>query len=147
MPDHDHRAGDPRRVHLGVFFTGVGPQLIWADPSCASHHEIDTFVQVIQILERGLFDAFFLGEGLRVRENRGKVFDLDVSGRPHSTWAQRSASIWLSRPFGPPPPPTRRANTAAQRVSRTVARSKSLRRLRTGVRALPALHPLDTLKR
>jgi alkanesulfonate monooxygenase SsuD/methylene tetrahydromethanopterin reductase-like flavin-dependent oxidoreductase (luciferase family) len=81
VPDHDHDDRSPR-VHLGVFFTGVGPQLIWADPSCASHHEIDTFVEVVQLLERGLFDAFFLGEGLRVRENRGKVFDLDVSGRP-----------------------------------------------------------------
>jgi alkanesulfonate monooxygenase SsuD/methylene tetrahydromethanopterin reductase-like flavin-dependent oxidoreductase (luciferase family) len=69
-------------VHLGVFFTGVGPQLIWSDPTCASHHEIETFVEIVQLLERGLFDAFFLGEGLRVRENRGKVFDLDVSGRP-----------------------------------------------------------------
>jgi alkanesulfonate monooxygenase SsuD/methylene tetrahydromethanopterin reductase-like flavin-dependent oxidoreductase (luciferase family) len=77
--NHDDRN---RQVHLGVFFTGVGPQLIWADPSCASHHEIDTFVEVARLLERGLFDAFFLGEGLRVRENRGKVFDLDVSGRP-----------------------------------------------------------------
>jgi alkanesulfonate monooxygenase SsuD/methylene tetrahydromethanopterin reductase-like flavin-dependent oxidoreductase (luciferase family) len=80
----DHRDSDERspHVHLGVFFTGVGPQLIWADPSSASHHEIETFVEVAQLLERGLFDAFFLGEGLRVRENRGKVFDLDVSGRP-----------------------------------------------------------------
>jgi hypothetical protein len=33
-------------------------------------------------LERGLFDAFFLGEGLRVRENRGRVYDLDVAARP-----------------------------------------------------------------
>jgi alkanesulfonate monooxygenase SsuD/methylene tetrahydromethanopterin reductase-like flavin-dependent oxidoreductase (luciferase family) len=79
VPDHNY---DGPQVHLGVFFTGVGPQLIWSDPSCASHHEIDTFVEIIQLLERGLFDAFFLGEGLRVRENRGKVFDLDVSGRP-----------------------------------------------------------------
>jgi FMN-dependent oxidoreductase (nitrilotriacetate monooxygenase family) len=79
VPDHDQHGP---HVHLGVFFTGVGPQLIWADPSCASHHEIETFVEVVQLLERGLFDAFFLGEGLRVRENRGKVFDLDVSGRP-----------------------------------------------------------------
>jgi alkanesulfonate monooxygenase SsuD/methylene tetrahydromethanopterin reductase-like flavin-dependent oxidoreductase (luciferase family) len=79
VPDHDDRSP---HVHLGVFFTGVGPQLIWADPSSASHHEIETFVEVAQLLERGLFDAFFLGEGLRVRENRGKVFDLDVSGRP-----------------------------------------------------------------
>jgi alkanesulfonate monooxygenase SsuD/methylene tetrahydromethanopterin reductase-like flavin-dependent oxidoreductase (luciferase family) len=79
VSDHNY---DGPQVHLGVFFTGVGPQLIWSDPSCASHHEIGTFVEVIQLLERGLFDAFFLGEGLRVRENRGKVFDLDVSGRP-----------------------------------------------------------------
>jgi alkanesulfonate monooxygenase SsuD/methylene tetrahydromethanopterin reductase-like flavin-dependent oxidoreductase (luciferase family) len=87
MPDHgrhDHldRQNRSPQVHLGVFFTGVGPQLLWADPSCASHHEIETFVEVTRVLERGLFDAFFLGEGLRVRENRGKVFDLDVSGRP-----------------------------------------------------------------
>jgi alkanesulfonate monooxygenase SsuD/methylene tetrahydromethanopterin reductase-like flavin-dependent oxidoreductase (luciferase family) len=81
VPDHNHDGRGPH-VHLGVFFTGVGPQLIWADPSCASHHEIETFVEVARLLERGLFDAFFLGEGLRVRENRGKVFDLDVSGRP-----------------------------------------------------------------
>lgn len=82
MPDrHDDEDRGPQ-VHLGVFFTGVGPQLIWADPSCASHHDIETFTDVVRLLERGLFDAFFLGEGLRVRENRGKVFDLDASGRP-----------------------------------------------------------------
>ena len=79
MPNHTQHGP---HVHLGVFFTGVGPQLIWSDPACASHHEIETFVEIVQLLERGLFDAFFLGEGLRVRENRGKVFDLDVSGRP-----------------------------------------------------------------
>jgi alkanesulfonate monooxygenase SsuD/methylene tetrahydromethanopterin reductase-like flavin-dependent oxidoreductase (luciferase family) len=79
VPDHSQHGP---HVHLGVFFTGVGPQLIWSDPACASHHEIETFVEVVQLLERGLFDAFFLGEGLRVRGNRGKVFDLDVSGRP-----------------------------------------------------------------
>jgi FMN-dependent oxidoreductase (nitrilotriacetate monooxygenase family) len=70
------------QLHLGVFFTGVGPQLIWSDPNAASHTAIETFVEIAQILERGLFDAFFLGEGLRVRENRGRVFDLDVAGRP-----------------------------------------------------------------
>ncbi|MCU1666198.1 MAG: F420-dependent methylene-tetrahydromethanopterin reductase [Pseudonocardia sp.] len=74
---------DPNaRVHLGVFQTGVGPQLIWTDPSTAPHMAIETFVGVVQLLERGLFDAFFLGEGLRVRENRGRVYDLDVAGRP-----------------------------------------------------------------
>jgi FMN-dependent oxidoreductase (nitrilotriacetate monooxygenase family) len=70
------------RVHLGVFYTGVGPQYIWADPSNAPHTEIETYVAVARTLERGLFDAFFLGEGLRVRENRGQVHSLDVAGRP-----------------------------------------------------------------
>jgi FMN-dependent oxidoreductase (nitrilotriacetate monooxygenase family) len=70
------------QIHLGVFLTGVGPQLIWTDPSAAPHTAIETFVEIAQLLERGLFDAFFLGEGLRVRENRGRVFDLDVAGRP-----------------------------------------------------------------
>ena len=32
--------------------------------------------------ERGLFDAFFLGEGLRLREVDGRIHDLDVAGRP-----------------------------------------------------------------
>jgi alkanesulfonate monooxygenase SsuD/methylene tetrahydromethanopterin reductase-like flavin-dependent oxidoreductase (luciferase family) len=82
VPDRQDHGDSKPQVHLGVFFTGVGPQLLWADPSNASHHAIETFVEVAQLLERGLFDAFFLGEGLRVRENRGKVFDLDVSGRP-----------------------------------------------------------------
>ncbi|GAA2636407.1 LLM class flavin-dependent oxidoreductase [Dactylosporangium fulvum] len=70
------------RLHLGFFHTGVGPNLLWAAPDAAPHVHIDTFVSIVQTLERGLFDAFFLGEGLRVRENRGRVHDLDVAGRP-----------------------------------------------------------------
>ncbi|GAA4253711.1 LLM class flavin-dependent oxidoreductase [Dactylosporangium darangshiense] len=70
------------RLHLGLFFTGVGPNLLWTRPDFASHTHIDTFVHVAQTLERGLFDAFFLGDGLRVRENRGSIHDLDVAGRP-----------------------------------------------------------------
>jgi alkanesulfonate monooxygenase SsuD/methylene tetrahydromethanopterin reductase-like flavin-dependent oxidoreductase (luciferase family) len=70
------------QLHLGVFFTGVGPNLIWTAPDFAEHTHIDTFVATAKTLERGLFDAFFLGEGLRVRENRGRVYDLDVAGRP-----------------------------------------------------------------
>ena len=81
MTKPDTASRDPR-IHLGVFLTGVGPQLIWADPSAAAHTAIETFIEVAQLLERGLFDAFFLGEGLRVRENRGSIFDLDVAGRP-----------------------------------------------------------------
>ncbi|WP_045748436.1 LLM class flavin-dependent oxidoreductase [Actinoplanes rectilineatus] len=69
-------------LHLGLFFAGVGPQLIWSAPDFAPHTHIDTFVRTAQTLERGLFDAFFLGDGLRVRENRGRIHDLDVAGRP-----------------------------------------------------------------
>ncbi|MFK0174026.1 NtaA/DmoA family FMN-dependent monooxygenase [Streptomyces sp. NPDC090306] len=70
------------RLHLGLFFTGVGAQLVWSEPDAPSHTAIETFVDVAHALERGLFDAFFLGEGLRVRENQGRVYDLDVAGRP-----------------------------------------------------------------
>ncbi len=74
---------DPHaQVHLGVFYTGVGAQLVWSEPTVRPHVSVQTFVEVAQLLERGLFDAFFLGEGLRVRENRGKVLELDVAGRP-----------------------------------------------------------------
>ncbi|WNI20784.1 NtaA/DmoA family FMN-dependent monooxygenase [Streptomyces sp. ITFR-16] len=69
-------------LHLGVFFTGVGSQLIWTDPDAPSHTAVETFIDIARTLERGLFDAFFLGEGLRVRENRGRIFDLDIAGRP-----------------------------------------------------------------
>lgn len=78
MTAPDHRP----RLHLGVFYPGVGPHLIWTDPAAPAHTEIETFTEIARTLERGLFDAFFLGEGLRVRENRGRIFDLDVSGRP-----------------------------------------------------------------
>ena len=82
-PETETGLYDPHaELHLGVFLTGVGPQLLWADESAGPHTAIETFVEVAQLLERGLFDAFFLGEGLRVRENRGRVFDLDVAGRP-----------------------------------------------------------------
>jgi len=87
------------QLHLGVFFTGVGPQLIWTDPEAPSHTAFETFVEIAQALERGLFDAFFLGEGLRVRENRGKVFDLDVAGRPDAI-TQLAALAAVTRRIG-----------------------------------------------
>ncbi|MGW1467989.1 NtaA/DmoA family FMN-dependent monooxygenase [Streptomyces sp. NPDC002308] len=70
------------QVHLGLFHTGVGPQLLWSAPDSAPHHHRDTFLSVARTLERGLFDAYFLGEGLRVREKRGRVLETDVAGRP-----------------------------------------------------------------
>ncbi|SDB93384.1 FMN-dependent oxidoreductase, nitrilotriacetate monooxygenase family [Sanguibacter gelidistatuariae] len=69
-------------VHLGVFFQGVNHSTIWSDPASGSQIDFATFRRIITTAERGLFDAFFLGEGLRLREQRGQLHDLDVVGRP-----------------------------------------------------------------
>ena len=65
-----------------MFFQGVNHWTIWSDPSSGSQIEPESFRRVAQTAERGLFDAFFLGEGLRLREVDGRIHDLDVAGRP-----------------------------------------------------------------
>jgi FMN-dependent oxidoreductase (nitrilotriacetate monooxygenase family) len=69
-------------VHFGVFFQGVNHGTIWSDPSSGSQIAPESYRQVAQTAERGLFDAFFLGEGLRLRETNGQIHDLDIAGRP-----------------------------------------------------------------
>ncbi len=69
-------------VHLGVFFQGVNHTTVWSAPDAGSQIDVATFERVVRTAERGLFDAFFLGEGLRLREHRGRLHDLDVAGRP-----------------------------------------------------------------
>jgi FMN-dependent oxidoreductase (nitrilotriacetate monooxygenase family) len=70
------------QVHFGVFFQGVNSTTIWTEPDSGSQISPESYRQVAQTAERGLFDAFFLGEGLRLREIKGKVHDLDIAGRP-----------------------------------------------------------------
>jgi FMN-dependent oxidoreductase (nitrilotriacetate monooxygenase family) len=70
------------QLHFGVFFQGVNHWTIWSDPASGSQIDPASFRRVAQTAERGLFDAFFLGEGLRLREVDGKIHDLDVAGRP-----------------------------------------------------------------
>jgi FMN-dependent oxidoreductase (nitrilotriacetate monooxygenase family) len=70
------------QLHFGVFFQGVNHWTIWTEPSSGSQIAPESYRQVAQTAERGLFDAFFLGEGLRLREINGLVHDLDVAGRP-----------------------------------------------------------------
>lgn len=86
-PDHPDHPSHPitrpaAQVHFGVFFQGVNHTTIWSDPESGSQTDFATFERVIRTAERGLFDAFFLGEGLRLRESRGALHDLDVVGRP-----------------------------------------------------------------
>ncbi|MGH8916790.1 MAG: LLM class flavin-dependent oxidoreductase, partial [Actinomycetes bacterium] len=70
------------QLHFGVFFQGVNHWTIWSDPASGSQIDPASYRRVAQTAERGLFDAFFLGEGLRLREVEGRVHDLDVAGRP-----------------------------------------------------------------
>ena len=77
------RDGKHRKpIHLAVHFPGVNNTTVWTDPSAGSQIEFDSFVHLARTAERGLFDFFFLAEGLRLREHRGRIYDLDVVGRP-----------------------------------------------------------------
>ncbi|GJN97104.1 putative oxygenase [Mycobacterium marinum] len=69
-------------VHLAAHFPGVNNTTVWADPGAGSQIEFESFVHLARTAERGLFDFFFLAEGLRLREHRGRIHDLDVVGRP-----------------------------------------------------------------
>src|SRR6201997_3784092 len=77
------REGKHRKpVHLGAHFPGVNNTTVWTDPGSGSQIEFDSFVHLARTAERGKFDFFFLAEGLRLREHRGRIYDLDVVGRP-----------------------------------------------------------------
>jgi FMN-dependent oxidoreductase (nitrilotriacetate monooxygenase family) len=69
-------------IHLAAHFPGVNNTTVWTDPTSGSQIEFDSFVHLARTAERGLFDFFFLAEGLRLREHRGQIYDLDVVGRP-----------------------------------------------------------------
>jgi FMN-dependent oxidoreductase (nitrilotriacetate monooxygenase family) len=85
MGDHrmTMREGKQRKqIHLAAHFPGVNNTTVWSDPSSGSQIEFGSFEHMARTAERGLFDFFFLAEGLRLREHRGKIHDLDVVGRP-----------------------------------------------------------------
>ena len=83
-----HRRGCPvtrrKQIHLAAHFPGVNNTTVWSDPDSGSQTDFSSFVHLAQTAERGKFDFFFLAEGLRLREHRGRIFDLDVVGRPDS---------------------------------------------------------------
>jgi FMN-dependent oxidoreductase (nitrilotriacetate monooxygenase family) len=60
----------------------VNNTTVWSDPAAGSHIEFDSFRRLAQTAERGKFDFLFLAEGLRLREQNGLIYDLDVVGRP-----------------------------------------------------------------
>jgi len=79
-----HREPHPAdgKIQFGVFFQGVNSGTVWDSPESGSQTDFESFRRVIQTAERGLFTAFFLGEGLRLREHLGRIHDLDIAGRP-----------------------------------------------------------------
>jgi FMN-dependent oxidoreductase (nitrilotriacetate monooxygenase family) len=73
-----------KQVHLAAHFPGVNSTTIWNRPESGSQIDFASFVHLAQKAEQGKLDFFFLAEGLRLREHRGEIFDLDVVGRPDS---------------------------------------------------------------
>ena len=71
-----------KQIHLAAHFPGVNNTTVWSDPAAGSHIEFDSFRRFAQTAERGKFDFMFLAEGLRLREQNGQIYDLDVVGRP-----------------------------------------------------------------
>lgn len=71
-------------VHLAAHFPGVNNTTVWSDPASGSHIDFASFDHLARTAEKGLFDFLFLAEGLRLREHKGEIFDLDVVGRPET---------------------------------------------------------------
>jgi FMN-dependent oxidoreductase (nitrilotriacetate monooxygenase family) len=71
-----------KQIHLAAHFPGVNNTTVWSDPAAGSHIEFRSFAQFARAAERGKFDFLFLAEGLRLREQNGQIYDLDVVGRP-----------------------------------------------------------------
>lgn len=71
-----------KQIHLAAHFPGVNNTTVWSDPDAGSHIDFASFVHLAQTAERAKFDFFFLAEGLRLREQNGQIYDLDVVGRP-----------------------------------------------------------------
>src|ERR1700712_778272 len=72
----------PKQVHLAAHFPGVNNTTVWSDPAAGSQIDFSSFVHLARTAERAKFDFLFLAEGLRLREQGGEIYDLDVVGRP-----------------------------------------------------------------
>ena len=71
-----------KRMHLAVHFPGVNNTTVWSDPAAGSQIDFRSFTHLARTAERAKFDFLFLAEGLRLREQGGRIYDLDVVGRP-----------------------------------------------------------------
>ncbi|MGR6742839.1 NtaA/DmoA family FMN-dependent monooxygenase [Microbacterium sp. F1-18] len=74
----------PRQIRLAAHFPGVNSTTVWTDPASGSQIDFAAFEYFARSAERGFFDYVFLAEGLRLREHKGRVHELDVLGRPNT---------------------------------------------------------------
>src|SRR6202789_297670 len=101
------REGKHRKpIHLAAHFPGVNSTTVWTDPESGSQIEFDSFAHMARTAERGFFDFLFLAEGLRLREHRGEIYDLDVVGRPDTftvlaAVAAFTGRSWITRTITP----------------------------------------------
>jgi alkanesulfonate monooxygenase SsuD/methylene tetrahydromethanopterin reductase-like flavin-dependent oxidoreductase (luciferase family) len=86
-----------KQIHLGAHFPGVNNTTVWSDPAAGSQTDFASFVHFAHNAERGLMDFVFLAEGLRLREHRGLVHDLDVVGRPDTFTVLNALAAVTSR--------------------------------------------------
>ncbi|AGT10859.1 LLM class flavin-dependent oxidoreductase [Paracoccus aminophilus] len=73
-----------KQVILGAQFPGVNNFTVWSHPQAGSQIAIESFLHFAKTLERGKFDFMFLAEGLRLREQKGRIYENDVAGRPNT---------------------------------------------------------------
>ncbi|MGO1279906.1 MAG: LLM class flavin-dependent oxidoreductase, partial [Cellulosimicrobium funkei] len=71
-----------KQIHLGAHFPGVNNTTVWSDPRSRSQIDFASFEHLARRAEDARLDFFFLAEGLRLREHKGRIHDLDVVGRP-----------------------------------------------------------------
>ncbi|MFF6791736.1 NtaA/DmoA family FMN-dependent monooxygenase [Streptomyces filamentosus] len=79
-PARKHR----KQVHLAVQLPAIHNVTVWSDPRSRSQIAFESFAALARTAERGLFDFFFLAEGLRLREHKGELYEYDVAGRPEN---------------------------------------------------------------
>lgn len=89
------QADSTRRIHLGAFLPGPGQHIAaWLHPDSASDQALDIryYQRLVKTAERGLFDLFFLADGLAIP--RGRSFGRTAFGvvfEPVTLYASLSA--------------------------------------------------------
>ncbi len=71
-----------KQIHLGAHFPGVNNTTVWSEPDSGSQIDFSSFEHLARRSEEAKLDFIFLAEGLRLREHKGRIHDLDVVGRP-----------------------------------------------------------------